>query len=76
MNPLKQLKWFLHLFLEGYESENKLDALWLGKIDIFIKVWDAILFIYSPPDGNGFRDEVKKRILEDDYLDIQNIIKN
>jgi Ser/Thr protein kinase RdoA (MazF antagonist) len=72
----KFVKRFLPLYMKGYETENKLDSLWMEKIDIFIKVRDAILFMYFPPGRNGFKKEVKQRITEDSYLDIQEILKS
>jgi Ser/Thr protein kinase RdoA (MazF antagonist) len=64
---------FLPTFLEGYTDENNLDSSWFEHLDMFMRVRDAVLFMYMPP---AVPEEVKgrfrRRILgEDPYTDIQ-----
>jgi Ser/Thr protein kinase RdoA (MazF antagonist) len=64
---------FLPIFLEGYNSENKLSSSWFEHLDMFMQVRDVILFMYMPP---GVPEEVKerfrRRILgKDPYTDFQ-----
>jgi Ser/Thr protein kinase RdoA (MazF antagonist) len=66
---------FIPLFMKGYNTENEIDSFWMEKIDLFVKVRHAILYMYLPPQFDHMREEQKKRLKEDDYLDIQEILK-
>ena len=68
------VKQFLPLFMKGYSSENNLDSKWMEKIDDFIKVRHAILYMYLPPQFNHEKEEQGRRLKEDDYLNIQDIL--
>jgi Ser/Thr protein kinase RdoA (MazF antagonist) len=68
------VKRFVRLYMKGYNTENSLDPIWLEKIDLFIKVRHAILYMYLPPQFEHLRGEQKRRLREDDYINIQEII--
>ncbi len=61
--------------MEGYSSENNLDSKWIEKIDDFIKVRHAILYMYLPPQFYHEKEEQGRRLKENDYLNIQEILK-
>ena len=67
-------KRYVPLFMKGYETANTLDKKWLEKIDIFIKVRHAILYMYLPPQFNHLKEEQARRLKNDDYLNIQEIL--
>lgn len=69
------VKSFIPLFMEGYNTENTLDSFWMEKIDLFIKVRHAILYMYLPPQLNHLKEENGLRLKNDDYLNTQEIIK-
>jgi len=51
-DPAKQkafVSYFLPLFMQGYERENRLPAGWQEQLELFLRVRDAILYIYCPP---------------------------
>jgi len=78
-NKEKQIefvKCFLPLFMEGYNSENTLESKWMEKIDIFIKVRHAILYMYLPPQLNHVKEEQGQRLKDDNCLNIQEILRN
>jgi len=63
---------FLPTFLEGYNNENTLELKWLERLNMFMRVRDAILFMYLPPSvPEEVRGRFRRRILgEDPYTDI------
>ncbi len=69
------IKRFIPLFMEGYNTENTLDSFWMEKIDLFVKVRHAILYMYLPPQLNHLKEESGQRLREDNYLDIQETLK-
>ncbi|MFX0091868.1 MAG: phosphotransferase enzyme family protein [Candidatus Hodarchaeota archaeon] len=81
LSPLRQnpkaqkefISYFLPLFWEGYERENQLEAFWKGTLNTFIKVRDAILYMYFPTDRDQKPLEVfKSRIMgKEPYIDIE-----
>ncbi len=56
-SPLKEseakqkafVRYFVPLFMRGYERENQLPAGWQDQIEMFLRVRDAILYMYCPP---------------------------
>jgi amicoumacin kinase len=62
------LHFFLHHFMQGYETENHLDPAWLEKIDLFIEYRRILLFtvmqgwLSTQPEKYA---QWKKMILED-----------
>ncbi len=67
------VKRFVSLFMKGYETENVLDDIWMEKIDLFIKVREVILLMYLPRN-HRYREIRKKRLKDDNYLNIQEIL--
>ncbi|MFW9992050.1 MAG: phosphotransferase enzyme family protein [Candidatus Odinarchaeota archaeon] len=66
--------YFLPLFWEGYESENRLEPFWKDTLNTFITVRDAILYMYLPRADQFRRDleSIKRRIIgKDPYIDVQ-----
>ncbi|MFX0174394.1 MAG: phosphotransferase enzyme family protein, partial [Candidatus Hodarchaeota archaeon] len=64
--------YFLPIFWKGYKSENLLDPFWLSTLNNFIRVRDAILFLYLPRErGKNDLNSIKDRLLnENTYIDI------
>ncbi|MFX0117599.1 MAG: hypothetical protein ACFFB3_23845, partial [Candidatus Hodarchaeota archaeon] len=76
-NPAAQ-KTFLHFFLpvfwEGYERENQLEPFWEETLNTFIKVRDAILYMYLPAEqAQRTLEEIKQRIMGNSYIDVLKI---
>ncbi|NPD89652.1 MAG: phosphotransferase [Asgard group archaeon] len=70
----KIAKRFLLLFMKGYETENKLNANCMEKIDLFIKVREVILLMYIPRH-HEYRESRVNRLKEDNYINIQEILE-
>jgi Ser/Thr protein kinase RdoA (MazF antagonist) len=74
-NSVEQRKFaseFLPVFREGYETEHRLNESWTEHLDMFIRVRDAILFMYLPSDvPEALRERFRRRIVgEDPYTEI------
>ncbi|MHA2295082.1 MAG: phosphotransferase enzyme family protein [Candidatus Hodarchaeales archaeon] len=70
------VSYFLPLFCEGYESENKLEPIWKDELNTFIGVRDAVLYMYLPRADQFKRnlEVIKHRIIgKESYLDVQGI---
>ncbi|UCG03745.1 MAG: phosphotransferase [Candidatus Heimdallarchaeota archaeon] len=63
---------FIPKFWEGYKSENFLDSQWLSTLNTFVKVRDAILFLYFPRSQAQALDHIKSRLMnEESYVNLQ-----
>ncbi|MFX0183505.1 MAG: phosphotransferase enzyme family protein [Candidatus Hodarchaeota archaeon] len=66
------IRYFLPLFWEGYKSENQLEPFWKEKLNTFIEVRDAILYMYLPSaPRKRVSAIIKRRIMgKDSYIDV------
>jgi Ser/Thr protein kinase RdoA (MazF antagonist) len=72
-NQKKFVKQFFPTFMEGYDTENKLDPKWLDYLDLFIRVRDVILLMYAPNDD--WKKPLRPRLLgREPYLNIMELI--
>jgi Ser/Thr protein kinase RdoA (MazF antagonist) len=66
---------FLPKLLQGYEIENKLETDWYTKLPDFIRLRDAVLYLYLPrtDEFQKFRSSLLDRITKRhpilDYID-------
>lgn len=64
---------FFPVFLEGYETENKLVSKWSDHLDLFIRARDVILLMYAP--NEEMKKQLRPRILgKESYLDVLELI--